>query len=74
MTHHSDYQLWKRKQIKQLGWAILAFTSGQLLIWLVSLVIPMSDDTQTLCGIVTGAILCELGRRYYHKKNKHHES
>lgn len=73
MTHHSDYQLWKRKQIKQLGWVMLAFAAGQLLAWLVSLVIPMSDDTTSLCGIVTGAVLGVVGT-YYYKKNKHHES
>lgn len=73
MPQHDDYQLWKRKQIKQLGWVMLAFAAGQLLAWLVSLVITMGDDTQTLGGIVTGAVLGAVGT-YYHKQNKHHES
>lgn len=74
MPLHDDYQFWKRRQIKRLGWAMLAYSAGQLVAWLVSRVMPMSDTSSFLFGFVVGTLFCELGIRYYQKKNKHHES
>jgi hypothetical protein len=74
MDNEKSYKIWKKRQIEQLFFSILAFSIGIALTALVSCFVPMSAKMETASSIVSGCLLLAVVKIYLNKKYKKHES